>query len=260
MAKNPVSSPMVCSTLRQILCPRQPGATHSPSLPLRRPLSCVSHPTPPHRRCLYEHPQGPRNTWLFDALRSWAYQEDKGEDEAGWRARVLDKALELADTLQDLDDDPHVTSTAKSVARFCWENPAFGRKGHNYDHSPERQRKRAYIGIKKKRLALLKRNELISRLHFKQGWPQVTIATHLGLSPRQVRRVVARWLEIEGGAAKLKELSRQTGDQGREDTLPRGHEPISAPPTGGGTVPGLQSVVMVSTVGGQGGDEIPAIN
>ena len=111
---------------------------------------------------------------------------------------MLEKALELADSLQDLDDDPHVASNALGGARYCWEYPAFGRKGHNYDHTPERQRKRAYIGIKKKRAALLERNVLISRLHFRQSWPQHTIAKHLGISTRQVRRIVARWREIEG--------------------------------------------------------------
>ena len=256
MAKNPASSPMVCSTLRQTRCPRLPGATHSPRPALPRlPKSPAGPASPPAGV-----PKGGRNNWLFDALRSWAYQEDKGEDEAGWCARVLDKALEMADSLQDLDDDPHVASTAKSVARFCWENPSFGRKGHNYDHSPERQRKRAYIGIKKKRAALLERNMLISRLHFKQSWPQGLIAKHLGISARQVRRVVARWKEIEGTAAKLKELSRQTGNQGGQDTRPIGHEPISAPLPGGLSVSRSLSVATGLLVGGPGGRKSPQAN
>ncbi len=61
MARSPVSSPMVYSTLRQTRCPRQPGAMHTPPRPLRplRPLRRPLGATPPHRRCLYEHPQGP---------------------------------------------------------------------------------------------------------------------------------------------------------------------------------------------------------
>ena len=74
---------------------------------------------------------------------------------------------------------------------------------------------------------------LISKLHFKDGWTQRAIALYLELSTRQVRRVLARWLEIEENAAKLKELSRQTGDQGGRDTRPVGHEPISPPYRGG---------------------------
>ncbi len=228
----------------------QPAASPSPSRP---PPGHPQAPQPPPAGV----PKGRRNNWLFDALRSRAYQQDKGEYEAGCYAEVSEKSLELADSLQDLDDDPNVARTAKSVARYCWEHPAFGRKGHAYDHCPERQRNRAYIGIKKKMQALLERNVLISKLHFKDGWTQRAISTHLELSTRQVRRVLARWLDIEENAAKLKELSRQTGDQGGQDSPPTGHEPISPPPTGGVTVPGLQSVATVSTVGGPGGMKSP---
>ena len=53
----------------------QPAASPSQS-PKKSPAGLASPPA--------GVPKGRRNTWLFDALRSWAYQEDKGEDEAAW--------------------------------------------------------------------------------------------------------------------------------------------------------------------------------
>ena len=179
--------------------------------------------------------EGCRNEALFDTLRHFAYDLDEGRDEATWGVRVLSHAMQLSSSMPVPEDARSSTRTAASVARFCWLNPDFGRHGESYDHSADRQRRRAYIGIKKKRALLLPRNREIKDLRTR-GWPVKLIADHAGLKPRQVSNILRRWREIEANAAKLQELSRQTGtrDQGDSGTPAICNEPISSPPKGGG--------------------------
>lgn len=71
-----------------------------------------------------------RNCTLFDSLRVWAYQyaieaRDSGNYER-WYKRVLDKSEQLNGRIaKKLKKSPlphaEVKSTAKSVAKFCWE-------------------------------------------------------------------------------------------------------------------------------------------
>ena len=91
--------------------------------------------------------------------------------------------MQLSTSMPVPEDVRSSTRTAASVARFCWQNPDFGRHGESYDHSPDRQRRRAYIGIKKKRALLLPRNREIQELRAR-GWPVNLIADHAGLQPR----------------------------------------------------------------------------
>ena len=163
--------------------------------------------------------------------------------------------MQLSTSMPVPEDARSSTRTAASGAGFCWQNPDFGRHEESYDHSPDRQRRRAYIGIKKKRALLSPRNREIKDLRAR-GWPVNLIADRAGLQPRQVHNILRRWREIEANAAKLKELSRQTGtrDQGNSGAPAMCNEPISSPRRGVGGA-GSSTRLGVRELGGAGGAE-----
>ena len=85
--------------------------------------------------------------------------------------------------------DGDVAKTARSVSKFCWANPSFGRPADLGRWDSEVQRRRSRLGVEARRRKVLDRNRLIMALH-EDGRGIRAIGREMDLSASQVCRVV----------------------------------------------------------------------
>ncbi len=132
---------------------------------------------------------GERNISLFQDLRYWAYKQPRPKDFKVLEWLVMERALELREHLPSLWDYPEreARDTAKSVAKFCWENP---QTAGSVDS--DRQRKRAYLRAKRARQKAHNRdNEIIAwRDSHGKSWRE--IAALVGMSKSGVTDAYSR--------------------------------------------------------------------
>ena len=136
---------------------------------------------------------GARNCELFDAVRYFAYPLPRGRGGpamyALWRRFLLQYARLCNDQYAAPLSDVDVEKTARSVSKFTWLNPSFGRPAGPGRRDPEEQRRRSRLGVLARQRKVLDRNRRIARMHW-DGRSNRAIARDIGLSPPQVGRIV----------------------------------------------------------------------
>ena len=132
---------------------------------------------------------GERNIALFDTLRFWAYKQPRPREYALWEWLVTERALELREHLPSLWDFPEreARDTAKSVARFTWENPQTAASVDS-----ERQRKRAYLRAKRARQKAHNRDNEIIAWRDSHGLSWRAIGARMGVSAEGARKAYNR--------------------------------------------------------------------
>ena len=138
---------------------------------------------------------GERNISLFNDLRHWAYGQKRPDDYRLWEWQVSERALELREHLESLWDFPEreAWDTAKSVARFTWENPQTAASVDS-----ERQRKRAYLRAKRARQKAHNRDAeiVVWRDAHGKSWRQ--LAALMGMSQEGARKAYNRKVAERG--------------------------------------------------------------
>ena len=136
---------------------------------------------------------GARNCELFDAVRYFAYPLPRGrggpEQYAVWTRFLLQYAQLCNDEYAVPLSEGDVEKTARSVAKFTWLNPSFGRSADPGRRDPQEQRRRSRLGVLARQRKVLDRNRRIARMHW-DGRSNRAIARDIGLSPPQVGRIV----------------------------------------------------------------------
>ena len=172
-----------------------PRRTPEPKEPGRRAEWVLRKP-PGHLRAA-RAPQGDapgeRNLQLFDAVRHFAYALPRGQGGpamyAEWGRFILGYAescnAEFAVPLSDGD----VEKTARSVARFCWANPSFGKPLDLGRWDSDVQRRRSRLGVLARQRKVVDRNMAIRAMR-EDGRGIRAIGRELDLSAAQVCRVV----------------------------------------------------------------------
>ena len=198
--------------------PRQPSlesagaATGAPARrpevqDIRQPAEWVLRDPPGHLRWVRApNPHlgvpGARNCELFDAVRYFAYPLPRGRGGpamyALWRSFLLQYARLCNDQYAVPLSDADVEKTARSVAKFTWLNPSFGRPAGPGRRDPEEQRRRSRLGVLARQRKVLERNRRIARMH-RDGRSNRAISRDIGLSPPQVGRIV-RAVQLRLGA------------------------------------------------------------
>ena len=136
---------------------------------------------------------GERNVRLFDAVRHFAYPLPRGRGGpamyAQWGRFLQDYAAacngEFAVPLSDGD----VAKTARSVARFTWTNPSFGKPGDPGRRDRDVQRRRSRLGVLARQRRVVERNRVIRAMR-DGGLGVRAIGRELALSASQVSRVL----------------------------------------------------------------------
>ena len=189
--------------------PRQPSpvtAAAPAGAPARRPeVQDIRHPEewvlrdpPAHLRWVRApNPAlgvpGARNCELFDAVRYFAYPLPRGRGGpamyALWRRFLLQYARLCNDQYAVPLSEGDVEKTARSVSKFTWVNPSFGRPADPGRRDPEEQRRRSRLGVLARQRKVLERNRRIARMH-RDGRSNRAISRETGLSPPQVGRIV----------------------------------------------------------------------
>ena len=150
-------------------------------------------PDPPER--LLQVQDGNRNNQIFDAVRRPVYQLPRGQGGEAMRVRwyaLVEEYTEWCNRLLPAPMRPaRVQSTARSIARFTWSNPAFGRGDVMGWKDPARQREKARISARVRQEQRRPRNCRIVELHG-SGWTIERIAGQEGLSWIQTWRIVAK--------------------------------------------------------------------
>ena len=145
---------------------------------------------------------GARNCELFDAVRYFAYPLPRGRGgpamHALWKGFLLRYARLCNDQYAVPLSDGDVEKTARSVSRFTWRNPTFGRPADPGRRDPEEQRRRSRLGVLARQRKVLERNRRIRAMHW-EGRSNRAIAREIGLSPPQVGRIV-RAVPVSPGA------------------------------------------------------------
>ena len=85
--------------------------------------------------------------------------------------------------------DGDVAKTARSVSKFCWANPSFGRPVDLGRWDSDVQRRRSRLGVLARRRKVVDRNRVILAMH-EDGVGIRAIGREIDLSPSQVSRVV----------------------------------------------------------------------
>ena len=182
--------------------PRQPALlnTHAPprSREAQRPPEWVLRDPPSHLRWVRApNPAlgipGARNCELFDSIRFFAYPLPRGrggpEMYAVWTRFLLQYAQLCNDEYAVPLSDADVEKTARSVSKFTWLNPSFGRPTDPCRRDSQEQRRRSRLGVLARQRKVLDRNRRIARMHW-DGRSNRAIAREIGLSPPQVGRIV----------------------------------------------------------------------
>ena len=136
---------------------------------------------------------GERNVRLFDAVRYFAYPLPRGRGGpamyAQWGRLILAYAEacngEFAVPLSDGD----VGKTARSVAKFCWANPSFGRPVDLGRWDSGVQRRRSRLGVLARQRRVVDRNRVIRTMR-EEGLGVRAIGREMALSASQVSRVL----------------------------------------------------------------------
>ena len=181
--------------------PRQPSpvTAAAPAVQdIRQPEEWVLRDPPAHLRWVRApNPAlgvpGARNCELFDAVRYFAYPLPRGRGGpsiyALWRSFLLKYARLCNDQYAVPLSDADVEKTARSVSKFTWLNPSFGRPAGPGRRDPEEQRRRSRLGVLARQRKVLERNRRIARMHW-DGRSNRAISREMGLSPPQVGRIV----------------------------------------------------------------------
>ena len=139
-------------------------------------------------------PKGNRNNSVFDAARIPVYKLARGHGgeamRVRWYALVLDYVDQCNGMLPVSMRPARVQSTAKSIARFTWASPTYGRIDVMGWRDPEQQRERGRASGRARRERNRPRNARIMELHH-AGWSRRRIAFQEGVSRTTVWRVVA---------------------------------------------------------------------
>ena len=108
--------------------------------------SCHEHG--PTCRDLADVEVGCRECALFDAVRSWAYRQDCGDDWRAWLQQVGQYAVACERRLRHRVGQGAAIKTAVSVARYCWEHRTKAIKAKPWlrDTSSDTQRTRGRKG------------------------------------------------------------------------------------------------------------------
>ena len=177
--------------------PRTPPRTsrapriRTESIPFPSPASWILPNPPAH---LQEVGEGRRNTEVFDAVRYAAYKLPRGQGGEAMRIRWYELVLSQTEACNRTLPVPmrpaRVVSTARSVARFTWANPYFGRTDDMGRRDPAVQRERGLASGRARRERLQPRNQCIVAMH-RAGWSIAHVARQENLSWIQTWRVVA---------------------------------------------------------------------
>ena len=150
-------------------------------------------PDPPEH--LLQVQDGNRNNQIFDAVRRPVYQLPRGKGGEAMRIRwyaLVEEYTEWCNRLLPVPMRPaRVQSTARSIARFTWSNPSFGRGDVMGWKDPVRQREKARISARVRQEQRRPRNCRIVELHG-SGWTIERIARQEGLSWIQTWRIVGK--------------------------------------------------------------------
>ena len=148
-------------------------------------------PSPPES--LQEVGEGRRNNGVFDAVRFAVYKLPRGQGGEAMRIRWYELVLSQTEACnRDLPvpmRPARVVSTARSIARFTWNNPYFGRTDDMGRRDPAVQRERGLASGRARRERLRGRNARIVEMHH-AGWSIAHVARQEGLSWVQTWRVV----------------------------------------------------------------------
>ena len=136
---------------------------------------------------------GARNNELFDAVRFFAYTLPRGRGGptmyAQWGRFILEYAhscnAEFAVPLSDGD----VEKTARSVSKFTWTNPSFGKPVDLGRWDSDVQRRRSRLGVLARQRRVVDRNRVIRAMR-EDGLGIRAIGREMALSASQVCRVV----------------------------------------------------------------------
>ena len=175
--------------------PRTPPRTsRAPRIrmePIPSPASWIL-PNPPES--LQDVHEGRRNNQVFDAVRYAVYKLPRGQGGEAMRIRWYELVLRQTEACNGGLPVPmrpaRVVSTARSVARFTWANPFFGRTDDMGRRDPAVQRERGLASGRARRERLQPRNQRIVAMH-RAGWSIAHVARQEGLSWIQTWRVVA---------------------------------------------------------------------
>ena len=148
-------------------------------------------PDPPEH--LLQVQDGNRNNQIFDAVRRPVYQLPRGQGGEAMRIRwyaLVEEYTEWCNRLLPAPMRPaRVQSTARSIARFTWSNPSFGRGDVMGWKDPARQREKAQISARVRQERRRPRNCRIVEL-YRSGWTIERIARQEGLSWIQTWRII----------------------------------------------------------------------
>ena len=136
---------------------------------------------------------GERNVRLFDAVRYFAYPLPRGRGGPAmyvqWGLFIQEYAAACNDMFAVPLSEGDVAKTARSVAKFCWANPSFGRPADLGRWDSGVQRRRSRLGVEARRRKVVDRNRLILALR-EEGRGIRAIGREIALSASQVSRVV----------------------------------------------------------------------
>ena len=180
----PPREPRPRTPLRASRVPR----TRTEAIP--SPMSWTIADPPAH---LQEVGEGRRNNEIFDAVRFAVYRLPRGQGGEAMRIRWHQLVLSQTEACNRELPAPmrpaRVVSTARSIARFTWTNPYFGRTDDMGRRDPSVQRERGLASGRARRERLRGRNARIVELHH-AGWSIAHVARREGLSWVQTWRVI----------------------------------------------------------------------
>ena len=172
---------------------KRPKTSRAPRIrtePIPSPMSWIL-PNPPES--LRDVGEGKRNNEVFDAVRFAAYRLPRGQGGEAMRIRWHQLVLSQTEACNRELPAPmraaRVVSTARSIARFTWSNPYFGRTDDLGRRDPAVQRERGLASGRARRERLRGRNVRIVEQHH-AGWSIAQVARQEGLSWIQTWRVV----------------------------------------------------------------------
>ena len=161
-----------------------------------RPPEWVLREPPGHLRAARSpkgNAPGERNVRLFDAVRYFAYALPRGRGGPAMYAQWGRFILEYAEACNEMFAAPlshgDVAKTARSVSKFCWANPSFGRPVDLGRWDSDVQRRRSRLGVLARQRRVVDRNRVIRAMH-EEGRGIRAIGREMDLSASQVSRVV----------------------------------------------------------------------
>ena len=161
-----------------------------------RPPEWVLREPPGHLRAARApkgNAPGERNQRLFDAVRYFAYSLPRGRGGPAMYAEWGRFILEYAEACNEMFAAPlshgDVAKTARSVSKFCWANPSFGRPVDLGRWDSDVQRRRSRLGVLARQRRVVDRNRVIRAMH-EEGRGIRAIGREMDLSASQVSRVL----------------------------------------------------------------------